>query len=32
MKKKIFITICTIVPVAAVAAFFRHYHRKYSAQ
>lgn len=33
MKKKIIVTICTVVPVAALAAFFyRRCHRKYSAQ
>lgn len=33
MKKKIIVTICTAVPVAALAAFFyRRCHRKYSTQ
>lgn len=33
MKKKIIITICTVVPVAALAAFFyRHSHKNYLAQ
>ena len=33
MKKKIIVTICAAVPVAALAVFFyRRYHRKYSVQ
>lgn len=33
MKKKLIITLCTALPVAALAAFFfRRSHRKYSAQ
>lgn len=33
MKKKLIITLCTAVPVAALAAFFyRRSHKSYSAQ
>lgn len=33
MKKKIIVTICAAVPVAALAAiFYRRCHRKYSVQ
>ena len=33
MKKKSIIILCTMLPVAALAAFFyRHSHRKYSTQ
>lgn len=33
MKKKLLITLCTVLPVAALAAFFyRRSHRSYSAQ
>ena len=33
MKKKLIIVLCTMIPVAALAAFFyRRSHRKYSAQ
>lgn len=33
MKKKLIITLCTALPIAALAAFFyRRRHKKYSAQ
>lgn len=32
MKKKLIITLCTALPIAALAAFFYRRHKKYSAQ